>query len=1034
METPAPSRPAAPAVVAVMVTRNPGPWFDEALDALAAQDYTNLAVLVVDAASDEDPAGRVASVLPDAFVLRLDDNPGFGAAANKVREVVDGAAFYCFFHDDVAPKPRAITTMVGEALRSNAGIVGGKLVRWDDDRRLLQVGVSADKTGERSTLVEPGELDQEQHDAVRDVFLVPGGATLVRSDLFDAIGGFDEGIDLLNDDLNLCWRAHVAGGRVVVAPDAVIRHLEVLAERSPLDERRVRIMRHRIRTMLVCYGRWHRIRVVPQAVFVAVLELVYSVLVGRGSQARDVVAAWRWNLARRGEIRRWRARVEEFRTVPDAEIRRLQLRGSARVVRFFRGQSGRGGSRSDRAGETLRRLVDGTRDGSLRWPIAAWAVTIAIVTFGSRHLLFGPIAVVGGFLPFDQSPGDLFSAYLSGWRDVGLGAETPAPTSFGLLGGAGTLFLGAMGALRRVVLLGSLAVGLVGAFRLLRPTRSVTAQAAALVVYGAAPLAYDAIAGAQWGALTVYAATPWMLGHLAHAGRFEPFGDERRGFAGRVCGFGLLLALAAAIEPAIVVVTVAVAVGLALGTLLAGGRRGLAGLAATTGAGLAITIVLHLPWAFEFILPGATWEMVVGAHSAPAWSVADLLRFDVGPVGSSVLLAGLPLAALLPLLIGRDWRFDWAVRAWSVAITLVLITWAAAQGWLPLAAPRAETMLMPVAMSLGVAVAMGVVAFQIDLRQYGFGWRQVAAAAAGLALLIGAVPTLLDSGDGRWYLPSGGLDSAFAFLEDEEPGFRTLWVGDPDVMPVPGYPLGDDVTYATTDDGLPALTDGWPGAPPGSTQLIEDSLGIARSGETSRLGRLLAPMAIRYIVVPTASAPQPLGGERRPAPEGVLDALSAQLDLAEVAVNPAYVVYRNEAALPARSIVPPDTGGGTIFDVSADELAVVRPALDQTGRTRFEGEIEAGSRVLHSATAGDGWELQVDGRSAPKTTLFGWADGYDTETGGSAVLRYDTSPVRYALVGVQFLFWLLVAVRWFRSARFVGPLLEDVPLIEENRT
>lgn len=1027
METPAPSRPAAPAVVAVMVTRNPGAWFDEALDALAAQDYTNLAVLVIDAASDEDPTGRIASVLPDAYVLRLDENPGFGAAANKVADVVEGAAFYCFLHDDAAPEPHAITTLVGEALRSNAGIVGGKLVRWDDRRRLLQVGEAADKTGERSTTVEPGELDQEQHDAVRDVFLVPGGATLVRSDLFAAIGGFDEGIDLLNDDLNLCWRAHVAGGRVVVVPDAVVRHLEALADRSPLEERRVRIMRHRIRTMLVCYGRWHRIRVVPQAALVAVLEIVYSLLVGRGGQARDVVAAWRWNLARRGEIRAWRSRVEEFRTVPDAEIRRLQLRGSARVVRFLRGHGGRGGSRSDRVQDALGRLVDGVRDGSLRWPLAAWAVTIVIVGFGSRHLVFGPIAAVGGFLPFDESPAELVRTYLSGWRDVGLGAETPAPTSFGLLGMAGTLFFGAMGTLRRVILLGSLVVGLVGAYRLLRPTRSVAAQAAALVVYGAAPLAYDAIAGAQWGALTVYAATPWVLGHLARAGGFRPFDDDRRGFAGRACGFGLLLALAAAIEPAVIVVVLAVAVGLALGTLLVGGYDGLPGLGLLTGAGTAIAIVLHLPWAFEFILPGASWETVVGSHSARAWSIADLFRFDVGPVGSSTLLLGLPLAALLPLLIGRDWRFDWAVRAWSVAITLVLVTWAASQGWLPLDAPRAETMLMPVAMSLGVAVAMGVVAFQVDLRQYGFGWRQVAAAASGLALLVGALPTLFDSGDGRWYLPDGGLEGTFAFLEDEEPGFRMLWIGDPDVMPVPGYPLDDDVTYATTDDGLTGLTDGWPGAPPGSTRLIEDSIGVAESGETSRLGRLLAPMAVRYIVVPTAAAPQPLGGVQRPAPDGLVDTLSAQLDLVEVPLNDAYVVYRNEAALPARSIVTPDTGAGTIFEASAGDLDAVRPALDeQTGRTRFEGDIEAGSRVLHASAAADGWELTIDGRSAPRTTLFGWADGYDTQTGGPAVLRYDTSPIRYALVGIQFVLWLVVALRWFRSTRVVGPLLEDL--------
>ncbi len=1026
-----------------MVTRNPGPWFDESLSSLAAQDYSNLAVLVIDAASDTDPTARVASVLPDAYVLRLEDNPGYGAAANRVREVVDGAAFYCFLHDDAAPTPRAITTMVGEALRSNAGVVGSKLVQWDDVQRLLQVGESADKTGERASGVDPGELDQEQHDAVRDVFVVPGASTLVRSDLFEAIGGYDEGIDLLNDDLSLCWRAHVAGGRVVVAPDAVVRHLEALGDRSPIEERRVRIMRHRIRTMLICYSRWHRIRVVPQAVLVAVLEVLYSSVVGRRGQAVDVVRAWRWNLQRRNEIKTWRVKVQGFRTVPDAEIRRLQLRGSARVVRFVRGQN-RGGSRSDRIQTSLRRGVDGVRDGSLRWTIAAWAITFSIVAFGSRHLLLEPIAAVGGFAPFDASPTELFRAYLSGWRDVGLGTESPAPTALGLLGIAGVAFVGAMGTVRQVVLLGSLVAGLVGAYRLLRPARSIHAQAVALVVYGACPLAYDAIAAADWGALTIYGATPWILGLLGRIGGFAPFGDlapddtvalSRRivptarihTFRGRIVALALLVAVVGAVDPAIVPIVVATVTGLAVGSLLVGGSRGVVRLVAGSAAGLGLAIVLHLPWAFEFMLPGATWDMVVGTSSTRTVSLAQLLRFDVGPVGSSALVIGLPLAALLPLFIARDWRFEWAVRAWCVALTMVGLAWADGQDWLPLATPSPVALLAPAAMALGVAVAMGVIAFEIDLRVHGFGWRQAAAVFAGLALVIGAFPTMFDTGNGRWYLPSSGLESTFGFLDDEDPGYRVLWIGDPVVLPLSGFRFADGVSYATSDDGLPTLTDEWPGSPQGSTQLIEDSLGAAVEGQTSRLGRMLAPMAVRYIVLPNAAAPRPLGGLQRPADPELVDALAGQLDLVEIAVSASYVVYRNDAALPARATLAPEAGDGTIFDVGASDLAGASAVLDdRSGATTFEGPLEGGT-VLHSAAAGDGWRLEVDGRAAPRTKLFGWADGYDAGEGGTGVLRYDTSPLRYGVVLVQIAFWVLAIVALYRSTRWRGDAALPVP-------
>ena len=213
-------QPSAPPVVVVVVTTDPGDWFEECLASVAAQEYPNLSVLVVDTASAVDPTARVAAVLPRAFIRRMSERVGFGRAANEVLEIVDGATLYLFCHDDVALAPDAIRLLVEEAFRSNAGITSPKLVDWDEPERLLAVGVGADKVGVIHPLVDPGELDQEQHDAVRDVFVAPSSATLVRADLFAALGGFDAGVEQFGEDLDLCWRAQVAGARVVVAPAA----------------------------------------------------------------------------------------------------------------------------------------------------------------------------------------------------------------------------------------------------------------------------------------------------------------------------------------------------------------------------------------------------------------------------------------------------------------------------------------------------------------------------------------------------------------------------------------------------------------------------------------------------------------------------------------------------------------------------------------------------------------------------------------------------------------------------------------------
>src|SRR3546814_20235931 len=77
--------PTAPAVVAVVVARDPGDWFEETMASLAEQDYPNLSILVIDAGSSTEIKGRVGGATPGALVRPINENVGYGAAANEVR-------------------------------------------------------------------------------------------------------------------------------------------------------------------------------------------------------------------------------------------------------------------------------------------------------------------------------------------------------------------------------------------------------------------------------------------------------------------------------------------------------------------------------------------------------------------------------------------------------------------------------------------------------------------------------------------------------------------------------------------------------------------------------------------------------------------------------------------------------------------------------------------------------------------------------------------------------------------------------------
>ena len=1037
-----PAEAVIPAVVVVMVAHNPGDWFEDTLASVAGQHYPNASLLVIDSGSDADLEARIAAAAPAAHLRRLEANVGFGPAANEVLDAVEGAAFYLFCHDDVRLEPDVIQVMVEEAYRSNAGVIGPKLVEWDDPDRILQVGMGADKTGAPSPYVERGELDQEQHDAVRDVFYVPGAVTLVRADLFRALGGFDPGIELLGEDLDLSWRAHVVGARVLVAPAARVAHLEALGDRRPIDDRRRLQMRHRLRSSRVCYTLGSRLRVMPQAFLVALLELVLSVLQGRFRQTSDVANAWMWNSRHRGEIRSRRKQLASSRAVSDQDVRRLQVRGSARTSAFLRGQIGSGEDRLGSVTGAGRELVTNLRSASMRSSIVAWALVIVLIVVGSRQLITDGIPAIGDFAAFPSHPSTLLHEWMSGYRDIGLGSVTPAPTLLAGIGALGYVFFGAMSLLRTVLILGALPIGVLGIWRMARPLGSRRARIVTLVVYACVPVGFNAIAQGRWTGLVMYGLAPWMMNHLLKGSRLAPFGSiggdpgpgvSDRPIVQRILLLGVVTAIAATLVPFALVVVPAMALAFVLGSLLVGEVRGTGRLLGVAFGGTLTAFILHLPWSASLVTGG--WQAFVGTSSdgGRPLSLGAIFRFETGPFGAPPIgWVFLPIG-VLALIIGRRWRFSWAARSWMVILAGVGLVFVGAEGWLPGSLPVPEVLLAPAAVALALSTGLGMAAFEVDLPDYHFGWRQIASLLAGAALLLALLPAIAAASSGRWDMPTGDFERPVRNLNGKnavDQPYRVLWLGDADLLPAAGWPLeapnvdqlgdGTLLSYATSNNGMPDVSDVIAGSDAGATSHLAETLQYAAQGGTSRLGALLAPMGVRYIVVPEANAPSPLDTGPTIRPAALLTLLDAQLDLSNLDVAGGVVVYRNAAWGPTRALLPPDTafpsGEGAPVDRTVPGLTDAPTALpDEQGYESFSGSIDQDSSVYLAEASSDEWHLKVDGHTADRQEVLGWSSAFAARAGSSATLAFDTPITRLLMIIGQVVLWLAVLIYLFRT-------------------
>ncbi len=966
-----------PAVVAVVVSRDPGDHFETTLTSLADQRYANLSVLVVDAGSKTPLADRVATILPDAFIHRLSGSISSPIANNIAVDLIEEAAFLALCHDDVALEPECIGVMVQEVFRSNAAVVAPKVVEWDDPRRLVSIGKGSDKFGVEVDLVEPREFDQDQYDRVRDVFVAPGGVQLIRADLFTELGGFDEALAQPSADLDFCWRAHILGARVIAAPDAKIRHLGEHPHDGDEETRRRQLGRGRLRTLLVTSSGFSLLRVVPIALFLLVLEGVYSLIAGRRRQAQSAFGAISWNLSNLGSIRARRAEVAEKRQVADREIHALQVGGSARVSNFFREQFGAGTDRLAGVFGAVRRSLTGAEAAANRSGALLGAVLTLFLIFGSRHLITRGVAPVGQ-IPDLGTASTMLGEWLGGWRSANTGSPGNPASSLLAFAIAKLAFFWGSGVLDTALVIGPLFIGAFGAWRLVAPFGSLRANAVAAILYAANPLPMVAMSAGRWDALVVWAVAPSIIGSLLRIQGLAPYGATggepgtgvvERPVATRLVRFGLLVAMAATFVPVVGLVASITAALLALSAIVIARPAGIPRLAVAAIVGIIAPAALHFPLTFDY-LRQFSWDRFVGPASPESVfdSLADLLRFATGSLAPSLLTLGILVAAGAALVIAKGGRYDAAAAGWIVALGFWILVWAGRRDLVPMALPAAELLLAPAAAGLALAGGMSMRAIERDAS-----WsrrptiRQTAAILAVAGMFVASLGGLQRTFDGRWALPSQSFANigqllADAEARDGEGTVRMLWLSHPTTAP------GDTVTsdggssFFITDGGRATVAGRLTPGPSAIDVEIGQRLDLAAVGETIRLGQLLAAYGIDFVIVMEQLAPAPYTGptispDAEPA-TGVVRVLANQLDLERLQGAPNLVIYRNAASHGPASIQP------GAAELAADPLAQL--LVDPEAGTRVPAVKDGAAtwtirgaqpEQIRVAVAGDGWSV-----------------------------------------------------------------------------
>lgn len=559
------SLPVAVTVTAVIVTRGRSPFLPATLDAVRAQVYAPDEVVVVDV--DTAPA---TSAHPDLVMAFRADPGGAGSAGARTAPQLGGARYVAaagartfgegvdaalravgvserswlwLLHDDSAPAPGALAALMRAVEHaSSVAVAGSKQRRWEvsatgepldpaesDRGVLVEVGHTVSPLGRRMTGVDESEIDQGQHDAREDVLAVGLAGALVRGVVWRHLGGTDPAYGAYGDSTDFCRRVRLAGHRVVVVPQAVVRHAQAslrgLREPAAADDRSRGPRRRSQLHLRLVSAPAIVLPVVALAMLVwAPFQAAYRLALKHPAEARDELLAPVWAVSRLAPVVRARRAAARTSTVPRGVLRPLtgtwrEVWSEHRDRRLSRAERLRTHAIPSELEQAEQRRVATRRRGVLALvfvaasALAAWVFgpALGVLASGGR-LTGGSLLATGGTL------GDVWTAATSGWVRDGLGVAAPPDPLLLPLAGLTALAGGSLTTAVDLLFVAALPLAALGAWAASGAvTRSPGLRAWAALLWVAAPALLGAVDAGRVGSVVAHLALPWAALALARA-------------------------------------------------------------------------------------------------------------------------------------------------------------------------------------------------------------------------------------------------------------------------------------------------------------------------------------------------------------------------------------------------------------------------------------------------------------------------------------------------------------------------------------
>ncbi|MBK9122023.1 MAG: glycosyltransferase family 2 protein [Chloroflexi bacterium] len=198
-------------------------FLPDCLNALAKQTYPGIEVIIVDNASEDGSQALIREQYAWVKLIELPENRGFTGACNAGIAASRGEVVALLNNDTEVDPNWAEAVMDTFARHPEIGSVASKMLLFDKRDHLHTAGDTFSRDG-RAGNRGVWQRDEGQYDTEEYVFSACGGSSAYRRTMLDRIGVLDDTFFFLMEDVDLGWRAQLAGWRCLYTPRAVVYH------------------------------------------------------------------------------------------------------------------------------------------------------------------------------------------------------------------------------------------------------------------------------------------------------------------------------------------------------------------------------------------------------------------------------------------------------------------------------------------------------------------------------------------------------------------------------------------------------------------------------------------------------------------------------------------------------------------------------------------------------------------------------------------------------------------------------------------